>query len=261
MSVNSLFVIVEGESELAYCQPGGALGDYFNHQHIFTYPFKHETGWDSNNNKPAKGGILNWNKFVKEVATQVDECIRRGLVNADQKLLVTTLIDLYGLEHEARGLDYRKVIAGCNSGAAKAQAICKRLFDDVVAQSAFRSQPAVISQYFLPFCLPYEFEAILFCDLSVLSNWFNDDDSFNAKIRRLELGAQLDQPEEINDSPQTAPSKRIINEFPEYESLKGPLGGQFATQVGITKAMELMPTFKAWISQIELHFSDPTTQH
>ena len=75
---------------------------------------------------------------------------------------------------------------------------------------------------FIPYVQMYEFEGLLFSDTLALAKGVNQGrlvDRF--KIIR----DQFDTPEEINDSPETAPSKRILNLFPEYDK---PLHGSLA---------------------------------
>ncbi|MGZ8236493.1 MAG: DUF4276 family protein [Methylobacter sp.] len=72
---------------------------------------------------------------------------------------------------------------------------------------------------FIPYVQMYEFEGLFFSDTQALAKIIAQEtlaDSFRS-IRN-----QFDTPEEINDSPETAPSKRILKLFPEYNK---PLDG------------------------------------
>jgi hypothetical protein len=58
-------------------------------------------------------------------------------------------------------------------------------------------------------------------------------------------------PEEINESPQTAPSKRIIRYIPDYESQKAQVGPMVAEDIGLTLLREKCPHFGEWITKLE----------
>ncbi len=60
---------------------------------------------------------------------------------------------------------------------------------------------------------------------------------------------QFATPEEINVSPQTAPSKRIINLLPSYEK---PLMGTLAVlEIGLDAIRQDCPLFRRWIERLE----------
>jgi hypothetical protein len=70
----------------------------------------------------------------------------------------------------------------------------------------------------------------------------------------LELGLQairdqLHTPEEINDSPDTAPSKRVLDLLPEYEK---PLFGTLAVlEIGLARIRTESPHFDNWLKKLE----------
>ena len=53
-------------------------------------------------------------------------------------------------------------------------------------------------------------------------------------------------PEEINDDPQTAPSKRILNIFPKYKKVTD--GTQIALKVGLEQIRKECPHFDEWMT-------------
>ncbi len=63
--------------------------------------------------------------------------------------------------------------------------------------------------------------------------------------------AAATSPELVNDGPNTAPSKRIIKEFPEYLRLKTTVGVELATLVGLDKTRQLCPHFDNWLGKLE----------
>jgi hypothetical protein len=82
---------------------------------------------------------------------------------------------------------------------------------------------AYAARRFLPFVIMHEFEGLLFSDCGRFADAIGQPDlagSFQ-KIRDAFV-----TPEEINDSPLTAPSKRVETLLPGYaKPLMGPAGG------------------------------------
>lgn len=61
--------------------------------------------------------------------------------------------------------------------------------------------------------------------------------------------AQQIEPENINDNPQTAPSKRILNALPEYDKVIH--GTSIATEIGLSTIRQSCPHFDAWLVKLE----------
>ncbi|MCU0798023.1 MAG: DUF4276 family protein, partial [Akkermansiaceae bacterium] len=58
-------------------------------------------------------------------------------------------------------------------------------------------------------------------------------------------------PEEINDGPHTAPSKRIIRHLPLYERSKVRVGAVAAAAIGLPTLRAKCPHFDHWITRLE----------
>ena len=99
---------------------------------------------------------------------------------------------------------------------------------------------------FVPYVMMHEFEGLLFSDPERLGEGIGRPGlapAFEA-IRK-----QFSTPEEINDSPQTAPSKRILGLVPEYEK---PLMGTLAVlEIGLDTIRQECPLFRAWVERLE----------
>jgi hypothetical protein len=70
-------------------------------------------------------------------------------------------------------------------------------------------------------------------------------------INRLKKEIENKRPEEINESPQTAPSKRIIKYLPDYEGQKAQVGPMVAEEIGLTALRHNCPHFNDWITKLE----------
>ena len=76
----------------------------------------------------------------------------------------------------------------------------------------------------VPYVQRYEFEGLLFSNVEVFAEQVDFPVTCRGELQAVR--AQFTTPEDINDDPQTAPSKRIANVIPRYRKpLHGPLAG------------------------------------
>lgn len=76
------------------------------------------------------------------------------------------------------------------------------------------------------------------------------------KINHTSLSKELEKvkakfksPEEINDNPETAPSKRILQVYPRYKkTTQGPL---ISRRTGLDKIRKECKHFDTWVSKLE----------
>jgi hypothetical protein len=92
----------------------------------------------------------------------------------------------------------------------------------------------------------HEFEGLL----------FSDPAAFARGINQLNLAGQLQSirqgfptPEDIDDSPITAPSKRVLQLCPSYRKVLN--GTQAAAAVGINTMRRECPHFRNWLDRLE----------
>src|SRR5947209_1351414 len=75
------------------------------------------------------------------------------------------------------------------------------------------------------------------------------------RLLRHEGGADVRfttlSPELVNDGETTAPSKRIISQFPQYSRQKTTIGAELADCVGIDMTRRLCPHFDRWLKTLE----------
>ena len=98
---------------------------------------------------------------------------------------------------------------------------------------------------FIPFLAVHEFEALLFSDTAVLATELGIEKSTIDRVV-CECGS----PEEINNSPETAPSKRL-EIWSKGHYGKTSTGLAIAEKVGIMKMREKCPLFNAWLNALE----------
>lgn len=97
----------------------------------------------------------------------------------------------------------------------------------------------------LPYVQLYEFEGLLFSNVEEFGRIFEDAPVAKLKSIRLEFNT----PEDINDRPEAAPSKRIETLIPQYrKALHGPL---LAHDIGLDSIRRECSRFNAWLRWLE----------
>ena len=159
-----------------------------------------------------KGGCINMDRIESE--------IRRLLPNFDY---VTTFYDFYGF-HNRPTDDI-----------------------DVLEEKIFE---LFVDSRLVPYVQQYEFETLLFSKPEYYEEYFGDS-RITEKMRQIISEFQEDI-EKINDSPQTAPSKRIEKLFNEMgESYDKVFHGEgIAGDIGITEMMNRANRFRNWVEKI-----------
>jgi hypothetical protein len=101
---------------------------------------------------------------------------------------------------------------------------------------------------FIPYIQSHEFEAlVLACPQSLLELYDADDQ--RSGVTNLQAAICGIPPEEINDSPQTSPSHRLLSLIPGYrKAVDGPDAIELA---GLQAVRLLCPRFDQWLSSLE----------
>jgi hypothetical protein len=154
-------------------------------------------------------------------------------------VVLTTLIDLYGLDTSfpefkaSNSLDWAPRLAHLEAALHKEivkHAQCPR-------------------ERFIPYIQPHEFEGLLFSDTDSLAaiepNWNTD----KTKIKLSKIRKEFASPEHINNSPETAPSKRLQKlSDPPYK--KTHHGTQAALKITLATIEQECPHFKSWMDKL-----------
>jgi Domain of unknown function (DUF4276) len=98
----------------------------------------------------------------------------------------------------------------------------------------------------------HEFEAFVMVDPDRLIIMYPDNKN---DIDRLKKDIGLTEPEEINESPQSAPSKRIIKYLSSYKGQKAQIGPLVAEDIGIAILRTRCKHFNEWITKLESDLS------
>lgn len=177
-----------------------------------------------------RGGVRPWPEVRKDLVNHLNE---------DKQCIATTMVDYYALPQKVGREWPGRVDSTQRKLSERAEFLEQAMFEDVQAK-VFRPER------FIPFVLMHEFEALLFSNCAALSRGLGDD---NLRPRFQTVRDQFTHPEEINDSPDTAPSKRILKIFPPYQK---PLHGNLAIlEIGLPAIRRECPHFDAWLRKLE----------
>ena len=99
---------------------------------------------------------------------------------------------------------------------------------------------------FIPYVSMHEFEALLFSDCQRFAEFVGHP---NLASEMEAVLAQFGDPEAIDDSQATAPSKRIIQLLPSYQ--KVAMGATAAEDIGLAVIRQRCVNFAQWLAQLE----------
>lgn len=177
-----------------------------------------------------RGGIRPWPSVRKDIVNHL---------KGDPGCIATTMVDYYGLPQQGPGGWPGRANAARIEVSKKAACVEVALLEDVAKEIDNPGR-------FIPFVLMHEFESLLFSDCDALSRGIGRPD-LRPKLESVRQ--QFATPEEINDSPDTAPSKRMESIVPGYEK---PLLGVLAVlEIGLVQIRAECPHFDNWLSQLE----------
>lgn len=223
-----LLVHVEGETEESFVNE--ILRD---HLHGFGYEHVCARLLGNARQRSKRGGIRAWPSVRDDIVRHLKE---------DRHRVVTTMVDYYALPQSGDRAWPGRAEAALQVYAQKIAVISQAISADIGAVMGEDFN----SSRFVPFVVMHEFEGLLFSDCL----------RFGKGIGRTDLVAQLQNirdafssPEEINDSPETAPSKRVEALIPGYQ--KPLMGTLAALEIGLDKIRDACPHFNNWLLQIE----------
>ena len=150
---------------------------------------------------------------------------------------VTLFVDYYGIRNDWPGIEAARLL---KVPAQIAEVVNKATMEAV--QSLFMETNPV--RRFIPFIAVHEFETLLFSDAGILAAELG--------VKRAKVDAILKEcgePEKINNSNETAPSKRLEDLNDRFK--KTSTGIAIARAVGLSKMRAACPLFDAWMTTLE----------
>ena len=215
-----IHIICEGQTEEAFIK--NLLAEPFAKRGIYLLPSligKHG----------HKGGRVKFDRLLTDT---------RNRLLGDREAYCTTFFDFYALPTD---------FPGKSDAVAKASIADKaRAVNEGVQQALEDKLGSGVMPRFIPYVQMYEFEALLFSNAT----------GFAEGIYQAALAPKLQairddfgSPEEINDDPNTAPSKRVQNLVADYEK---PLYGTLAAlKIGLPTMRQECALFDTWLTRLE----------
>ena len=223
--MSRIYLLVEGQTEEAFVRE--LLTPHYARIGLYLTPIIVST-------RPGyKGGVVSYAKIKLQIVR---------LCRQHAKAHVSTLFDLYALPGDFPGksdVTYPRQ----GSGRQKALYLQSQLASDINEAN------------FIPHLLVHEFEALLFTQPEKFAEWTDDNDV----VKSLSAVAKAHvTPEDINDGPQTAPSKRVLSAMRGYQkTFHGPL---IACEIGLDAMRRACPHFHAWLQRLQaLNPDNPQT--
>lgn len=212
--MKNVYIYCEGPTEESFINE--ILYPYFLGLGIYVCPIICTTKKTAT--KKFKGGVCNYAKIKKELEM---------LCKQHRNEYVTTMFDYYAMPEDTPGID-----------CAEAD-IYERI------KQVERAIDADINQYNCNFhFMLHEFEGILFSKPESFA--LIADSNVVESIKSIRNSYPT--PEHINNSPETAPSKRLEALIPKYAKIKN--GTLLSKDMGIDVIMEQCPHFRSWIESI-----------
>ncbi len=223
----NVFFIVEGQTEEQFYK--NILQDYYRQedgyfQHYFSVVMMPQK--KNAYNRIKKGGRISYDTCLKNVF--------RFLTQTSHCALVLLILDYYGLDESF------------NTHLSSEQ----RTLEEKVKHIQGRLETDVSNPKFKFRLQVHEFEAFLFSDVEVIANHFSSHGNIIEELQAI-LDSFDENPEYINDSPRTAPSKRLDAMYPGFERFKTTDGIIIAKNIGVTKIRERCSHFDAMCKLID----------
>ena len=212
--MKNVYIYCEGPTEESFINE--ILYPYFLNRDIAVYPIvctTKRTPW-----KKYKGGVSDYNKIKRELTM---------LCKSHRNEYVTTMFDYYGMPDNTPQIDLQDT----------------NIFERIEEIEAAIDQDVGQTNCMFHFML-HEFEGILFSNPDSFALIAGQD--IVDKIR--EIREDYPTPEHINNSPDTAPSKRLEQLIPNYAKIKN--GTLMSKDMGIEKILNECSHFRDWVDKI-----------
>lgn len=208
-----LYIIVEGQTEQEFVN--SLIAPYLQKRGIYNVtPILIRTS------KTGRGGFSNYQYLRND--------IRRLLQSEKEDFIVTMFVDFFRCP-EVPGKEKWSSIANHTRQAEEMEKCIGEDIGDV---------------RFIPYIQLHEFEALLFASNKGFETYLSQEEADKTQ----EIINNFNNPEEINSSPQGAPSKRLLAIKPDYDKVLE--GNLIALETGIGDILNKCPRFKNWIDKL-----------
>lgn len=225
-SMKTIHIICEGQTEAYFVK--NVLWKNLGYANYLFNPIIVETKIDHRKGKMHKGGVPNFDKIDKTIKQSLS-----FLKNNDA--FITTMFDYYGLPNDFPGMTEAKKLTDVYQKIEKIESSLKGYYNN-----EFR---------FVPYIQLHEFETLVFACMKALKTvFFDDNDTIPWKILD-DVISQHGNVELINNSIETAPSKRLEKCIKSYDKVYS--GIQALQQTDFKTIRRKCKHFDAWVSKLE----------
>ena len=215
-----VYVVVEGQTEESFVKNVLAPSLWSSNIHLIPILI----------GKPGhKGGSVKYARAKRDVLM---------LLKQENDTFCTTMFDIYGLGDGFPGYPPPAQLPNVE----KVRTIEQAFKADICSQNAGHRSDL----RFIPHLQLHEYESLLFSDPAAFARGINR--SYLSKTFE-DIRGEFQTPDDINDSPETAPSKRILAAYSSYNNVID--GTQAASAVGLVAMREQCPHFNGWVSELE----------
>ena len=221
--------IVEGETEEAFVNT--ILRPYFQSCGLYNpvqcFKIKH-----------TQGGMHKYSYVRNDVLNTIYE----------HDVIVTTMFDLYAFPHSFPGYEESKDMS---------DHLKRVLFLEAKMKEDLECSQNRRFDNYIPYIQLHEFEALLFSSAIGFEALFEENEMDYKGIRKVI--EDFPNPEDINDSPETAPSKRMQRLIQGYN--KVTYGISLIEYIGIDTVLMKCPHFRGWIDALKVSLNDKKREH
>jgi len=179
--------------------------------------------------KKSRGGIVNWGQLKRQIEISLKQ---------DTSVYVTTMIDYYGINKKHNFPNWDKV-QQIGDKYSRMNYLEKSMQEDINSSLNYR---------FIPYVQLHEFEGLLFIKEEYFYNVIPKEELTGIdELKQIFL--EFDNPEMINDNPETAPSKRLARIIKGYNKIV--YGNILADEIGLENIRMKSPRFNGWLNKIE----------
>ena len=209
--------IVEGQTEETFVRD--QLKPHLAQRSIWVYVRCVQTSRDH------RGGLVNYAKTRGDISRWMRQ-------ESEDNVRFTTMFNLFRLPND---FPCYNVAASKPDPSSRATALENAMLNDIG------------DSRLVPYIQVHEFEELVLADARALSDEYPES---APSVRRLiEMAAKFSSPEQINGGSETAPSKKIMGEIPNYrKSASGPI---ITGRIGLSTLRDKCPHFGAWVNRLE----------
>lgn len=220
-----LHILCEGQTEERFVKE--VLSPHLQEFNIYTKPILLITSKKKN----ARGGMLSYEQAKRDLTILQ----KQYHDNNSEHHIFTTMFDYYALPNDFPDFDKSLSIKNVRDRITFLE---NKFSEDLKCKN------------FIPYIQIHEFEALLFVDISKLKAEYPRSCE---SIQRLKEETDIyKDPEMINNSPETAPSKRIIAALAQdYHYNKVKSGVAVTSAIGMEALLGHCQHFKEWVSKIK----------